>query len=68
MNFLSKLISAAKDNLTTSVVGFLGAVFVLLNDYGLGVAPDRKTWIIAAVLAALGLVAKDGGKEGDPNA
>lgn len=68
MNFFDKLISAFKDNAVTTIVGLIGSVAVLLDSYGFGVSPSRKDWIIAAVLAALGLVAKDGGdKGGDPN-
>jgi uncharacterized membrane protein YeaQ/YmgE (transglycosylase-associated protein family) len=69
MGFIAKLISAIKDNATTTIIGLVGSLVVLLSDYGLGVTPSRKDWLIAVVLAALGLAAKDGSSEGGtPNA
>ena len=69
MGFFAKLISAIKDNATTTVIGLVGSLVVLLNDYGIVLTQTRQSWIIAVIVAALGLASTDGGSEGGtPNA
>jgi hypothetical protein len=65
MSLFEKLKNAIFGNIITTVIGLVGSLAVVASDYGIVFSPERKTAIVAAILALLGLTASDGGGGGN---
>lgn len=53
--FLADLWASAKKGWAQSIVGLIGGAVLVLQNYGFNIDPEVSNWVIAAVLAFLGL-------------